>query len=96
MPALEVGRICVKLYGRETGKKCVIVDLTDRSFIVVTGPKSVTGVRRRRVNINHVEMLDDKIDIKRDASDEEVAEVLKSSGKLEAMSQTSKPAHAKA
>jgi len=96
LPALEVGRICVKLSGRETGKKCVIVDLTDKSFIVVTGPKSVTGVRRRRVNINHVEMLDDKIDIKRDAPDEEVSEALKSSGKLEAMSQTAKPTNAKA
>ena len=96
MTGFDVGRICVKLSGRETGKKCVIVDLTDKSFIVVTGPKSVTGVRRRRVNINHVEMLDDKIDIKRDAPDEEVAGALKSSGKLEAMSQTAKPTNAKA
>jgi large subunit ribosomal protein L14e len=91
LPALEVGRVCVKLSGRETGRKCVIVDLTDKSFILVTGPKSVTGVRRRRVNINHVEMLEDKIDIKRDASDEEVAEALKSSGKLETMERTIKP-----
>ena len=87
MPALEVGRICVKLSGRESGRKCVVVDLTDKSFILVTGPKSVTGVRRRRVNVNHIEMLEDKTDIKRDAPDEEVAEALKSSGKLEAMKQ---------
>ena len=78
----------MKLSGRESGRKCVVVDLTDKSFILVTGPKSVTGVRRRRVNVNHIEMLEDKIDIKRDAPDEEVAEALKSSGKLEAMKQT--------
>ena len=91
MPAMEVGRICVKLVGREAGRKCVIVDLADKSFVVVTGPKSVTGVKRRRVNIGHIEPLQDKIEIKRGVSDEEVAEALKASGKLEAMAQPVKP-----
>jgi len=92
VPAIEVGRICVKLTGREAGRKCVIVDIIDKSFILVTGPKTVTGIKRRRVNINHVEPLQDKIDIKRGASDEEVAEALKASGKLEEMVQMVKPA----
>jgi len=92
MPAIEVGRICVKLAGREAGKKCVIVDVIDKSFVLITGPKSVTGVRRRRVNINHIEPLQDKIQIKRGASDEEVLEVLKASGKLDDMAQMVKPA----
>ena len=69
MPAIEVGRICVKLCGRDAGKKCVIIDVADKSFISITGPKSVTGVKRRRVNINHVEPTQDRIEIKRDASD---------------------------
>ncbi|OGD46074.1 50S ribosomal protein L14e [Candidatus Bathyarchaeota archaeon RBG_13_46_16b] len=77
MTAIEVGRICVKATGREAGKRCVIVDLADKSFVLVTGPKSVTGVRRRRANINHVEPLQDKVEIKRGATDEEVAEALK-------------------
>jgi len=77
LTAIEIGRICVKATGRETGKKCVIVDLTDKSFVLVTGPKSVTGVRRRRVNISHIELLQDKVEIKRGATDEEVAEALK-------------------
>jgi large subunit ribosomal protein L14e len=64
----------------------------DKSFILVTGPKAVTGVKRRRTNINHVEPLEDKIDIKRGASDEEVTESLKALGKLEAMAQKVKPA----
>jgi large subunit ribosomal protein L14e len=45
MPAIEVGRICVKVTGREAGKKCVIVDVMDKSFILISGPKKVTGVR---------------------------------------------------
>lgn len=77
MTAIEVGRICVKATGREAGKRCVIVDLADKSFVLVTGPKSVTGVRRRRANINHVEPLQDKVEIKRGATDEEVADALK-------------------
>lgn len=91
MPAIEVGRICVKVTGREAGKKCVIVDVMDKSYILVTGPKKVTGVKRRRANINHVEPLQHKVEIKRAASDEEIAEVLKSAGKLEMMTQEVKP-----
>jgi large subunit ribosomal protein L14e len=92
MPAIEVGRICVKLAGREAGKKCVIVDIIDKSFVVITGPKNVTGVKRRRANISHIEPLQDKIQIKRGASDEEVLEALKTSGKLDEMAQMIKPA----
>lgn len=96
MPAIEVGRICVKICGREAGKKCVIVDVIDKSFVLVTGPKSVTGVKRRRANINHLEPLAEKIEIKRGASDEEVVEALKKKGLLEVMAQPVKPALAPA
>lgn len=92
MPAIEVGRICVKLTGREAGKKCIIVDVIDKSFILITGPKSVSGVRRRRVNINHVEPLRDEIAIARGASDDEITEALKVAEKLEQMAQPVKPA----
>ena len=86
MPAIEVGRICVKQVGRENGKKCVVIDVMDKSFVLVTGPKKITGIKRRRVNINHVMPLEDKIEVKRGASDDEVALVLGAAGKLDAMS----------
>ncbi len=91
MPAIEVGRVCVKVAGRESGRKCVIVDVMDKSFVLVTGPKKVTGVKRRRVNINHVAPLEDTIQIKRGASDEEVTQMLEAAGKLEEMAATAKP-----
>jgi large subunit ribosomal protein L14e len=87
VPAVEVGRICVKQVGRETGKKCVVIDVMDKSFILITGPKKVTGVKRRRVNMNHLMPLEDKIEVKRGASDEEVAASLESAGKTQAMKQ---------
>jgi large subunit ribosomal protein L14e len=92
MPAIEVGRICVKQAGREIGKKCVVIDVMDKSFVLVTGPKKVTGIKRRRVNINHVMPLQDKVEVKRGASDEEVASVLETAGKLQEMTQPVKTA----
>ena len=91
MPAIEVGRVCVKVAGREAGRKCVIVDVMDKSFVVVTGPKKVTGVKRRRVNINHVAPTEDVIPIKRGASDEEVAQMIQADDKLEDMAESEKP-----
>ena len=85
LPAIEVGRLCVKLSGREAGKKCVVVDVMDKSFVLVTGPQSVSGVRRRRVNMNHIEPLETSVEVKRGASDEDVASALKKAGKLEDM-----------
>ena len=92
MPAIEVGRICVKKAGREVGKKCVIIDVMDKSFALVTGPKKITGIKRRRVNINHVMPLEDKVEVKRGASDDEVTQVLEAAGKLQEMTQAIKSA----
>lgn len=76
MPAIEVGRVCVKIAGREAGRKCVIVDIIDRNFVLVTGPQEVTGVKRRRANINHIEPTEKRVNIKRGNSDEEIMEAL--------------------
>ena len=89
---MEIGRICIKNLGREAGRKCVIVDIVDKNFVLVTGPKAVSTIKRRRANINHLEITKEKIDINRGASDEEVTEALKVAGKLEEMSKTEKPA----
>lgn len=91
MPAIEVGRVCVKLNGKDVGKKCVIIDVIDKTYVLYTGPKSVTGIKKRRVNMNHLEALDIKLEIKRGASDEEVANALKAAGILEEMKLPSKP-----
>jgi large subunit ribosomal protein L14e len=92
LPAIEVGRICVKLSGREAGKKCVIVDIIDKNFVLITGPKAVSEIKRRRANINHIEPTNEKIEMKRGATDEEIVEVLKTTGKLEEMAKVVKPA----
>ena len=92
MPAMEIGRICIKVLGREAGKKCVIVDLVDQNFVLITGPKAVSSIKRRRANISHLELTQEKVDVNRGATDEEVTEALKAAGKLEEMTKTAKPA----
>lgn len=92
LPAIEVGRICVKILGREAGKKCVIVDVVDKNFVLITGPKTVSGIKRRRANITHLEPTSEKLEMKRGATDEEIAEALKTAGKLEEMAKAVKPA----
>lgn len=76
MPAVEIGRICIKTHGRESGKECVIVDIIDKSFVLITGPKSVSGVKRRRVNLSHLEPTDTVLDINRGSTDEDVEKAL--------------------
>ncbi len=77
MPAYEIGRVCMKTLGRDAGNRCVIVDIIDKNFVLVTGPKSLTGVRRRRVNMNHLKPLNEMVNIEKGASDEQVLEALK-------------------
>jgi large subunit ribosomal protein L14e len=87
---MEVGRICVKTVGREAGKKCIIVDMVDKNFVLITGPRTVSGIKRRRANISHLEATQEKIDVNRGATDEEVTEALKTAGKLDEMAETVK------
>jgi len=91
MASIEVGRICVKLTGRETGKKCVIVDVIDKNFAVITGPKSVTGIRRRRTNVDHLEPTAEMVELKKGATDDEVEKALTKSKKSKFMKEDITP-----
>ena len=66
MPAIEVGRVCVKIAGREAGEKCVIVEVIDDKFVEVVG----TNIKNRRCNIKHLEPVDQTIEIKSDNVEE--------------------------
>ncbi|MCQ4350325.1 MAG: 50S ribosomal protein L14e [Sulfolobales archaeon] len=90
MAVIEVGRIVVKTRGREAGRKAVVVEIVDNNFVIVTGPKSVTGVKRRKVNINHVEPTDKKIDIPKGADDKTVEDKLKAENLIDYMKQSVK------
>lgn len=80
MAIFDIGRLCVKKFGRETGNQCVVVDVVDKNFVLVTGPKDITGVRRRRSNVDHLEPTETIVDIKKGASDDQVKNALKKAG----------------
>ena len=64
---IEVGRLCVKIAGRDAGLKCVIVDILYDKFVLIDVEK-----RRRKCNILHLEPLKVVIKIKKKASHEDV------------------------
>lgn len=69
---LDIGKVCIKIAGREAGKLCTVVKKVDENFVMITGPRELTGVKRRKCNIVHLEPLEETMKIKSDAPDSEV------------------------
>jgi large subunit ribosomal protein L14e len=67
----EVGRLCVKVAGRDAGGKCLVVDVLEKNFVLIDGQ-----VRRRKCNIMHLEPLDRVVKVKKNASHQEVVKAL--------------------
>jgi large subunit ribosomal protein L14e len=77
---LEIGRVCIKLAGRDAGKLGVVVEVVDDQFIILDGQ-----VRRRKVNLRHVEPTVQSVEIKKGATR---AECLKALGIKEEKTKT--------
>src|SRR3989338_4759468 len=72
---IEIGRVVVKVAGRDAGKKGVIIGILDDKFVLVDGE-----TRRRKANILHIEPLNQVIKIEKNASHEDVAKALEELG----------------
>jgi large subunit ribosomal protein L14e len=66
IPAIEVGRVCIKTAGREAGQKCVIVEIIDEKFVEVVG----CSLKNRRCNIKHLEPTTQSLELKSDDAEE--------------------------
>jgi large subunit ribosomal protein L14e len=89
MSAISVGRIVTKIMGREAGRKAVVTQIIDQNFAEITGPQELTGVRRRRVNITHIEPTEYVLDISKDNNtDTNVLEAIDSDAKLKKFMET--------
>lgn len=71
----DIGRVCLKIAGRDANKYCVVVDTIDKTYVEIDGQ-----TRRKKVNINHLEPLDQVLKIKKGASSSEVAKALTEAG----------------
>ncbi len=58
----EIGRVCVKIAGRDAGKKGAIVEVLDEKTVLIDGE-----TRRRKCNVNHLEVLDQILPIGKNA-----------------------------
>ena len=83
MTLYETGRICVKVLGREAGSHCVVVEQKEANYVVVTGTKNISGVRRRLCNIRHLEPLETLLEITAGADDEAVEKAIADAGLTE-------------
>ena len=87
---IEIGRVVVKIAGRDAGKKAVIVDILNDKYVLIDGE-----TRRRKCNVLHIEPLNQGVKIEKNANHEHVSKALKEIG-LEARvtkpkSKTQKP-----
>ena len=80
MSLYEIGRICVKTMGREAGSLCVVIEKKDESYVLVTGPRQLSGVKRRNCNIRHLEPLETILTIAADADDEAIEKAIEEAG----------------
>ena len=83
MSLYKTGRVCVKTMGREAGSLCVIVEKMEGNYVVITGPKNLSGVRRRSCNIRHLEPLESVLRISSGADDATVEKAVESAGLTE-------------
>ncbi len=77
---VDIGRICVKIAGKDAGKYCIIVKNVDNNFVIITGPKKLTGIKRKKCNINHLKLLQEKLEIKENCDDIEILNIWEKSG----------------
>ena len=67
MSLFNVGRLVIKIAGRDAGKTGIVVNQIDDNYVLIDG-----HVRRKKCNIKHLEALPQILKIKKDASHEEV------------------------
>lgn len=69
---IEVGRLCVKIAGRDSRQRCVIIDILDKDMVLIDGQ-----TRRRKCNVAHLEPLEEVLTVARNAPHEEVVRAFK-------------------
>ncbi|MBT7903424.1 50S ribosomal protein L14e [Candidatus Woesearchaeota archaeon] len=72
---MEVGRLCTKIAGRDSGKVCVIVDIMDSNHVLIDGE-----TRRRKCNIIHLDPQASTIELTQGADHALVVEEFKKLG----------------
>lgn len=75
MALFDVGRVCIKIAGRDARKKCVVVEVIDNNYVLIDGE-----TRRRKCNVAHLEPLDLVVELESGAENAAAVEALKAEG----------------
>ncbi|MBS3137094.1 50S ribosomal protein L14e [Candidatus Woesearchaeota archaeon] len=67
----SIGRVCLKIAGRDSDCKCVIIDVIDSNYVLIDGQ-----TRRRKCNIDHLEPLPQRVEIEKNALYDAVVKAL--------------------
>lgn len=67
MALFDIGRMVMKIAGRDAGRKAVVVEVLDTNYVLIDG-----DTRRKKVNIKHLEPLAQTLNIEPGASHEDV------------------------
>jgi len=70
-----IGRVVMKIAGRDAGGIGVVVKTIDDNYVLIDGE-----VRRRKCNLSHLEFLNKQVDVKEDADNKAVVKALKDAG----------------
>ena len=68
----QIGRVCLKIAGRDAGKKCVIIDVINTHYVMIDGE-----TRRRKCNVKHLEPLGTVLKVTKNAPRTEVVRLFK-------------------
>lgn len=71
----KIGRLCLKIAGRDAGLKCIVVEVIDNNYVLIDGQ-----TRRRKCNIKHLEPLDKVLKVKKGVSHGDIVKELRKEG----------------
>ncbi|MBW2990454.1 50S ribosomal protein L14e [Candidatus Woesearchaeota archaeon] len=68
----QIGRVCIKIAGRDAGMTCVIIDVLDKNHVLIDGQ-----TRRRKCNVKHLEPTSQTVKVTKNAPGTEIIRVFK-------------------
>jgi len=71
----DIGRVCIKIAGKDAGKYCVVLEKIDDTYVLVDGE-----VARKRCNISHLKPLNIILKVKKNSDKQEIIDALSEEG----------------
>ena len=72
---IEIGRVCIKTAGRDSGELAVVLTDSQNNLVLVDG-----NVRRKKCNVKHLEPTSKLLNLKEEASTADVHKAMAAEG----------------